>query len=108
MNSLLTFITKSLGLTSLPGTLTSIEQHSDGVVTEFALGFSTGNNSYTRYFVIKPVDPAFPTYFMGSDNTSKDPKSALYFNPFPPLDPKVSANQNKFIQATGLISSKRS
>lgn len=94
MKHIIEFVRKSIDR-DINGRLVNIEQHSDGVVNEFAISYEITskekNKQYERYFVIKPADPAFPLFFMGKDTTILDPKTNPYFSPTKQLD----KNKNK-------------
>ena len=102
---LIAFITKSEGVAALAGNLTHVEQHSDAVVNEFALSYLTAPNTYTRYFVIKPIDPAFAKVYLGKQSISANPQSNLYFLPVPSLN--ITGNEQKFQGLASFVSSNK-
>ena len=89
MKQIIKFIRKSIN-GDINGRLVNIQQHSDGVVNEFAISYEVDTQEktkqYERYFVIKPADPSFPLFFMGNDTTALDPKTNPYFLPTKQLD----------------------
>jgi len=67
----------------IPGQLFNIEQHTDGVVTEFSINYLMEDETYIRYFIIKEVkkNKQQNVHYMGSEVTKENPKKSLYFKP---------------------------
>ena len=85
----------------LPGKLYNIEQHSDGVTTEFSFNYIQEDGSYNRYFVIKEIEGKKHVHYMGSDSTAQDPKDNLFFKPTDPLSKKD--HENKYLKSVEFI-----
>lgn len=104
MKHIIEFVRKSIDR-DINGRLVNIEQHSDGVVNEFAISYEADSQEktkqYERYFVIKPADNAFPLFFMGNDTTTLDPKTNPYFSPTKQLD--KNKNKEEFSKVVNAI-----
>lgn len=53
IKKILKVIAEKEGVKVIPGKLADIEQHTDGVVTEFCFKFEQKDNTVVRHFVIK-------------------------------------------------------
>jgi hypothetical protein len=86
VKKLIKFITEQQDIENIPGKLYNIEQHSDGVTTEFSFNYVQEDGIYNRYFVIKEVKGEKQIFYMGSDTTTEDPRNNIYFKPTYPLE----------------------
>jgi hypothetical protein len=98
VKAIIEVITKKEEVDVLPGKLYSIEQHSDGVVTEFSINYLLEENSYQRYFVIKTSNDNNENeiIYMGNDKTKVDPEHNIFFTPTGPLN--ETGNEKKINQ----------
>ena len=89
----------------LPGRLYNIEQHSDGVATEFSFNYVQDDGSFTRYFVIKEINGKKNVFYMGSDSTNEDPKDNIYFKPTYPLE--YSSNHEQYQETIRFVEERK-
>ena len=70
----------------MPTVVDYVEQHNDGVVTEFAFSILEEDKTYTRYYAIKKHNPV-RYYYLGKDKLPKgtNPQTDLYFKPTSPV-----------------------
>ena len=97
IKKLISIITKEVGIEGkIPGKLFNIEQHTDGVVTEFSINYVREEEIYVRYFIIKEVNKnkKVNVHYMGSEITKENPKTNLFFKPEEQL--VAEQNQDKF------------